>query len=186
MDIPWDAGRHRRAGGLTLVELVAGLVILGVFTAAAFPLFSGMLARQQVTLAADRLAMSLALARATALSRRVEVTLQPLPGKATLSPGWQLVTAGAGPDQPVVLSVVEPGMPCLSVTLRQTVRGANVLKFLPVGYSRSEQGGFQAATFTLFCRSEQRQVRLGAQGRIRLCTPGRDADCEAAESSEPP
>ncbi|SOZ98437.1 putative TYPE 4 FIMBRIAL PILIN fimT-related TRANSMEMBRANE PROTEIN [Cupriavidus taiwanensis] len=186
MDIPWDAGRHRRAGGLTLVELVAGLVILGVFTAAAFPLFSGMLARQQVTLAADRLAMSLALARATALSRRVEVTLQPLPGEATLTPGWQLVTAGAGPDQPVVLSVIEPGMPCLSVTLRQTVRGANVLKFLPVGYSRSEQGGFQAATFTLGCRSEQRQVRLGAQGRIRLCTPGRDADCEAAESSEPP
>ncbi|RAS10237.1 GspH/FimT family pseudopilin [Cupriavidus alkaliphilus] len=186
MDITCDAGRHRRAGGLTLVELVAGLVILGVFTAAAFPLFSRMLARQQVTLAADRLAMSLALARATALSRRVEVTLQPLPGEATLSPGWQLVTAGAGPDQPVVLSVVEPGMPCLSVTLRQTVRGANVLKFLPVGYSRSEQGGFQAATFTLGCRSEQRQVRLGAQGRIRLCTPGRDADCEAAESSEPP
>ena len=183
MNIRWHAGRQRRTGGLTLVELVAGLVILGVFTAAAYPVFSGMLARQQVTLAADRLAMSLALARATALSRRVEVTLQPLPGESTLSPGWQLVTAGAG--QPVVLSVVEPGTPCLSVALRQTVRGANVLKFLPVGYSRSEQGGFQAATFTLGCRGEQRQVRLGAQGRIRLCTPGRDADCEA-ESSEPP
>ncbi|WP_265921371.1 GspH/FimT family pseudopilin [Cupriavidus nantongensis] len=185
MKIRWHAGRHRRTGGLTLVELVAGLVILSVFTAAAYPVFSGMLARQQVTLAADRLAMSLALARATALSRRVEVTLQPLPGESTLSPGWQLVTAGAGPGQPVVLSVVEPGTPCLSVALRQTVRGANVLKFLPVGYSRSEQGGFQAATFTLGCRGEQRQVRLGAQGRIRLCTPGRDADCEA-ESSEPP
>lgn len=185
MNIRWHAGRHRRTGGLTLVELVASLVILGVFTAAAYPVFSGMLARQQVTLAADRLAMSLALARATALSRRVEVTLQPLPGESTLSPGWQLVTAGAGPGQPVVLSVVEPGTPCLSVALRQTVRGANVLKFLPVGYSRSEQGGFQAATFTLGCRGEQRQVRLGAQGRIRLCTPGRDADCEA-ESSEPP
>ncbi|SOY82272.1 putative TYPE 4 FIMBRIAL PILIN fimT-related TRANSMEMBRANE PROTEIN [Cupriavidus taiwanensis] len=185
MKMPCDAVRHRRTGGLTLVELVAGLAILCVFTAAAYPVFSGMLARQQVTLAADRLAMSLALARATALSRRVEVTLQPLPGESTLSPGWQLATAGASPDQPVVLSVVEPGTPCLSVTLRQTVRGANVLKFLPVGYSRSEQGGFQAATFTLGCRGEQRQVRLGAQGRIRLCTPGRDADCEA-ESSEPP
>ncbi|MDK3024955.1 GspH/FimT family pseudopilin [Cupriavidus taiwanensis] len=189
--MPSDAGRHHRlhgrsSCGLTLVELVASLVILGVISAAAYPVFSGMLARQQVTLAADRLAMSLALARATALSRRVEVTLQPLPGEVTLSPGWQLVTAGAGPDRQTVLSVVEPGMPCLSVTLRQAVRGANVLKFLPVGYSRSEQGGFQAATFTLGCRGEQRQVRLGAQGRIRLCTPGRDADCEAAESSDPP
>lgn len=191
MDMPSNAGRHRRPGGappygLTLVELIACLVVLGLFSAAAYPVFSGMLARQQVMLAADRLAMSLALGRASALSRRIEVTLQPLPGEATLSPGWQLVTAGAGAERPEVLSVVEPGMPCLSVTLRQAARGANVLKFLPVGYSRSEQGGFQAATFTLGCRGAQRQVRLGAQGRIRLCTPGRDADCEATESSEPP
>ncbi len=85
-----------------------------------------------------------------------------------------------------VLSVIEPGVPCLSVSLRQTARGMNVLKFLRVGYSRSEQGGFQAASFTLGCRGEQRQVRLGAQGRIRLCTPGRDADCDATESSGPP
>ena len=124
MDMPSNAGRHRRPDGappygLTLVELVACLVVLGLFSAAAYPVFSGMLARQQVMLAADRLAMSLALARASALSRRIEVTLQPLPGEATLSPGWQLVTAGAGAERPEVLSVVEPGMPCLSVTLRQ-------------------------------------------------------------------
>lgn len=186
MDTPLDASRPRRHHGLTLAELLAGLAILGLLSAAAYPVFNGLLARHQVTLAADRLAMSLALARATALSRRIEVTLQPLPGETSLSPGWQLVAAGAAPDRPVLMSVVEPGMPCLSVTLRQTARGTNVLKFLPVGYSRSEQGGFQAATFTLGCRGEQRQVRLGAQGRIRLCTPGRDADCEAAESSEPP
>lgn len=173
-------------GGLTLVELLATLTILTLLVAAAYPVFSGLLARQQVTLAADRLAVSLALGRATALARRVEVTLQPLPGEATLDAGWQLVAASGDPDRRTVLSVVEPGMPCLSVALRQTARGTNVLKFLPVGYSRSEQGGFQAATITLGCRGEQRQVRLGAQGRIRLCTPGRDADCDATESSGPP
>lgn len=94
--------------------------------------------------------------------------------------------AGQGPESGEVLSTVEPGTPSLSVFLRQTTRGTNVLKFLPVGYSQSEQGGFQAATFTLGCRGEQRQVRLGAQGRIRLCTPGRDADCDAPEPSGPP
>ncbi|AQV95242.1 pilus assembly protein [Cupriavidus necator] len=176
----------RRRHGLTLAELLAGLAVLALLAAAAYPVFSSLLARQQVTLAADRLAASLALARATALARRIEVTLQPLPGEATLDPGWQLVAASGDPDRHAVLSVVEPGMPCLSVSLRQTARGINVLKFLPVGYSRSEQGGFQAATFTLGCRGEQRQVRLGAQGRIRLCTPGHDADCEATESSGPP
>ncbi|UIF85394.1 Tfp pilus assembly protein FimT/FimU [Cupriavidus sp. UYPR2.512] len=179
----------RRQHGLALVELLTGLAILALLASSAYPVFSGLLARQQVSLAADRLAASLALARATALARRVEVTLQPLPGETTLDRGWQLVVGNAqrgDPERSAVLSVVEPGMPCLWVTLRQTARGTNVLKFLPVGYSRSEQGGFQAATFTLGCRGEQRQVRLGAQGRIRLCTPGRDADCDATDSSGPP
>ncbi|AEI78060.1 type IV pilus assembly protein PilE [Cupriavidus necator N-1] len=110
--------RHalRRRHGLTLAELLAGLAVLALLAAASYPVFSGLLARQQVTPAADRLAASLAPARATALARRLEVTLQPLPGEATLGPGWQLVTADGDPERRAVLSVVEPGMPCLWVT----------------------------------------------------------------------
>ncbi|MBP0629964.1 GspH/FimT family pseudopilin [Cupriavidus sp. AcVe19-1a] len=177
---------QRGERGLTLAELLTALAVMAILAAAAYPTFQDLLARQQVALAADRLAASLALARATALGRRTEVMLEPLAGETTLDHGWQLVANPGAIKGRTVLSVVEPGMACLSVTLRQTARGTNGLKFLPVGYSRSEQGGFQAATFALSCRGAQRQVRLGAQGRIRLCTPGRDSDCDAADGPEPP
>lgn len=72
------------------------------------------------------------------------------------------------------------------MTQRQTGRGSHALRFTAVGYSRSEQGGFQAATFSLSRRGGQRQVRLGAQGRIRLCTPVRDSDCDTADGPGPP
>ncbi|MFJ4289017.1 GspH/FimT family pseudopilin [Cupriavidus sp. NPDC089707] len=173
-----------RCAGLSLAELLACLSILSVLAATAWPSFSELLARQAVDQAADRLATSLALARSIAMARRVEVTLQPLAGQPELDRGWQLV-AGSGQDT-TPLAVVEPATPCLRVTLRQTGRDSHTVRFTAVGYSRSEQGGFQAVTFALSCRGAQRQVRLGAQGRIRLCTPGRDSDCDAADGPEPP
>ncbi|WER45117.1 GspH/FimT family pseudopilin [Cupriavidus sp. WKF15] len=175
--------------GFTLAELLVCLAVLAVLGAVAYHLAGVLMARQQVTIAADRLAASLALARGTALARRVEVALQPLDGRLVLDHGWQLVATNGRrrlEQDATVLSVVQLDAPCLSVVLRQTARASNVLRFAAVGYSRSEQGGFQAATFTLSCRGEQRQVRLGAQGRIRLCTPGHDKDCEASGEPAPP
>ncbi|WP_042886839.1 GspH/FimT family pseudopilin [Cupriavidus necator] len=176
-------------GGLTLAELLASLAILSVLAAAGWPAYTGLLARQTVDQAVDRLAASLALARSMAMARRVDVALQPLDGRQDLDQGWQVVAAseaGAAGAAATVLSVVEPAAPCLRVALRQTARGSHAVRFTAVGYSRSEQGGFQAATFSLSCRGAQRQVRLGAQGRIRLCTPERDSDCDAADGPEPP
>ncbi len=175
--------------GVTLAELLVSLSILTLLGAVTYHGADVLMARQQVTIAADRLAISLALARSVAMARRVEVALQPLDGRLPLDHGWQLAAINAlrrsGQDA-TVLSIVQLDAPCLSVTLRQTARASNVLRFAAVGYSRSEQGGFQAATFTLSCRGEQRQVRMGAQGRIRLCTPGQDKDCEASGESAPP
>lgn len=175
--------------GLTLAELLVCLSILAVLGAVTYHGADLLMARQQVTIAADRLAISLALARSVAMARRVEVALQPLDGRLTLDQGWQLAAINglrrSGQDA-TVLAIVQFDVPCLSVTLRQTGRASNVLRFAAVGYSRSEQGGFQAATFTLSCRGEQRQVRMGAQGRIRLCTPRHDKDCEASGESAPP
>ncbi|CAG2148548.1 hypothetical protein LMG31506_03848 [Cupriavidus yeoncheonensis] len=175
-----------RQGGITLAELLVCLAVLALLGAATYHAADVMMARQHVTIAADRLAASLALARSAAMARRVEVALQPLDGQLTLDHGWQLAATSGRPGQDAVLSVVQLDAPCLSIVLRQTARASNVLRFAAVGYSRSEQGGFQAATFTLSCRGEQRQIRMGAQGRIRLCTPGRDKDCEAWGEPAPP
>jgi type IV fimbrial biogenesis protein FimT len=183
-----ESARYGRRG-FTLAELLVCLSILAVLGAVTYHAADVLMARQQVTMAADRLAASLALARSAAMTRRVEVALQPLDGHITLDRGWQLAATNglrrSGQDA-TVLSVVQLDAPCLSVALRQTARASNVLRFAAVGYSRSEQGGFQAATFTLNCRGERRQVRMGAQGRIRLCTPGHDKDCEASGEPAPP
>ena len=178
----------RRQGGITLAELLVCLAVLALLGTVTYHAADVLMARQQVTIAADRMAASLALARSAAMARRVEVTLQPLDGHLTLDRGWQLAATDGrrGPGRDALLSVVQLDAPCLSINLRQTARASNVLRFAAVGYSRSEQGGFQAATFTLSCRGEQRQVRMGAQGRIRLCTPGHDKDCEASGEPAPP
>ena len=178
-----------RQRGVTLAELLACLSVIAVLGAIAYPAADALMARQQVTIAADRLAGSLALGRSAAMARRAEIALQPLDSNNTLDQGWQLTAtnvAGKPWQDAITLSVVQISAPCLTVTLRQTARASNVLRFTAVGYSRSEQGGFQAATFTLSCRGEQRQVRMGAQGRIRLCTPGHDKDCEASGEPAPP
>lgn len=178
--------RAQHRGGMTLPELLTCLAILAVLLAVAYPPLLSLLARQQVAHAADRLVASLALARTTAMAGRHDVFVMTLPGHDTLDAGWRVVggPAPGGAADGRTLSVVRLGPTCLRVGPRQT--GAHALRFTAVGYSRSELGGFQALTFVLRCRDEQRQVRLGALGRIRQCTPGRDADCAAANEGEPP
>ncbi|KJK25769.1 pilus assembly protein [Burkholderiaceae bacterium 16] len=183
--------RHRNVGA-TLAELLTCLAVLSILAASAYPSWHHLLARQQVVLAANRLAGSLALARATSVARRTEVLFGPLPRKATLDQGWRLTLAPAGsaatdlspsdsgaPDryEDGLLAQVELRSACLRIALRSTTQGNHTLHMAAVGYSRSEQGGFLAATFTVTCQGEQRQLRLGAHGRIRLCTPGQDTDC---------
>ncbi len=175
-------GRRHRSGGATLAELLTCLAVLSMLVAFAYPSWQRLLARQQVVLAADRLAGSLALARATAVARRADVLLAPLPGAATLDQGWRLTLPPSGTDGPDrhdgdLLAMVELHSACLRIALRSTTQGNHTLRMAAVGYSRSEQGGFLAATFTVTCQGEQRQLRLGAHGRIRLCTPGQDTDC---------
>lgn len=186
----WGRFWHRQwRRGATLAELLTCVAVLAILAALAYPSWQRLQARQQVMLAADRLAGSLALARASAVARRAKVILAPLPGASTLDGGWRLtLEPGSASDQgdTGLLAVVELRDACLRIALRSTEQGSNTLRMTAVGYSRSEQGGFLAATFTVTCRGEQRQLRLGAHGRVRLCTPGQDADCDGLAQSEPP
>jgi len=168
--------------GTTLVELLCCLLLLAILGAMAYPSWQAWQARQQVTQAGDRLAGSLALARTAAAARRTEVLVEPLPGAAGFDGGWRLRMAagedGSGGSEATV-STVQLHHRCLTVRLRAS-GGESALRVTAVGYSRTEHGGFFAATFTLRCRGEQRLLRVGAQGRIRICTPGQDPDCDTA------
>ncbi|MGT2494074.1 pilus assembly FimT family protein [Cupriavidus basilensis] len=102
--------------------------MLSILVALAYPSWQRLLARQQVVLAADRLAGSLALARATAVARRADVLLAPLPGAATLDQGWRLTLPPSGTDGPDrhdgdLLAMVELHSACLRIALRSTTQG---------------------------------------------------------------
>ena len=172
--------RHPRMQGVTLAELLISLAVSAALAVAAWPTLTAMLAQQRVAQTADRLAASLALARSTAAARRTEVRLGPIADAGTLDHGWQLAAVGTEPDeQATPFSVVALNDRCLRITLRGAGVAASTqsLRLTAVGYSRSERGGFIAVTFQVHCDQARRQVRLGAQGRIRICRPGVDADC---------
>lgn len=187
---------HRcRTHGVTLTELLVSLAVSALLAVAAWPALGTLLHEHQAGQAADRLAASLALARTTASARRTEVRLGPIRGAETLDRGWQLTALAASPDGTTdtpgtthnnntggiaPFSMVALHDRCLRITLRATagVSATQSLHLTPVGYSRSERGGFLAATFLVRCHQAQRQVRLGAQGRIRICRPGASPDCD--------
>jgi type IV fimbrial biogenesis protein FimT len=174
---------------VTLVELLVGLAVMAVLATVAYPSFRQLLAWQQVSQATDLLAGSLELARTIATARRSAVMLAPLPGADTLGVGWRLLVddreGGGTAHAQRTLSVVRLHHPCLHIDMRATAGAGHTLRVTGVGYSRSERGGFLAATFTVRCDNAQRQVRLGAQGRLRICTPGRDADCDGTGDPDP-
>ncbi|WP_347880630.1 GspH/FimT family pseudopilin [Cupriavidus gilardii] len=178
-----DARAHRHSmAGAALIEWLAAMAITATLAASGYPSYRDALERQQVRLAADLLAASIEAAREFALARRSTVLLAPQPGAADFSRGWRIVASEA--NEAPALSAVGLGAACLRVALRAT-DGSRALRLAPVGYSRSERGGFYAATFTLRCGRAQRQVRLGALGRLRSCTPGQDADCDSRSGPSP-
>lgn len=78
---PVQAVRRRR--GVTLVEMLVGIAVLGVLLAVAIPSLSGMLERRRVVAAAGEIASIFNQARSesTSLSNKVSVHLEPVPAK---------------------------------------------------------------------------------------------------------
>lgn len=168
---------------MALAELLVSLSVIAMLASAAYPAFQRLRQRREVVHAADLLVASIDLARAAAVARRDAVTIVPLSPAAGFAGGWRVVP-GEGQDG-TALSVVKLRSGCLRIGLDSSGGPGRALRLAAVGYSRSERGGFYAATFRLRCGGAQRQVSLNALGRLRICTPGRDADCNGADHSNP-
>lgn len=90
-----------RSSGLSLIELLAGLVILSVLVSLAAPSFSRMLAEQRLRQAGSELRISLATARSEAVKRNEAVSLVAYDGG--WSSGWcvEPAVSGACTGQPI-------------------------------------------------------------------------------------
>ena len=168
----------RRARGLTLIELLVAVALLGLIAALGVPSLSGVLERQQAMLLADRFAAARATARALAMTERRGVMI--VPRGPDWRDGWQ-VCVDYDDDEHCGSSdrTVQQSAPAPPRALLQWSSGtaANDIRFAPVGYSRRKTGGFVAGTMRITVGNTIRLVTLSAQGRVRLCAPSDDPAC---------
>ena len=98
-----------RNSGLSLVELLMGLVVLSVLVSLAAPSFSTMIAEQRLREASNELRVSLATARSEAIKRGEAVLV--LPRDASWNNGWcvQASTSASGCASPGIQAFVVGG-----------------------------------------------------------------------------
>lgn len=168
----------KRPHGVTLIELLVAIALLGLIAALGAPNLSSMLERQRAMLLADRFAATLATARAVALAKRQPVMI--VPRAQGWRDGWQLCVDHddnercGNADQTIQLTVPAPPGALLQWT---SSTAADDIRFAPVGYSRRKTGGFVAGTMRIIVGNTIRLVTLSAQGRVRICSPLEDPAC---------
>lgn len=141
--------------GVTLIELVIGLVVLGLVSSAAIPAFAGLRDRYTVqAVAADMAgAHNRARIRAVLEGRVTELEVR-VDSLIIRSPG-------AGLGFPPVPLWSAPGPLAAGVTMLSPAR---TLTFAPTGVTI----GFANATFVLTRGGARRQVVVSRLGRVRI------------------
>ena len=154
----------RRQSGITLVELLVTLAVIGIMVGVVFPGFRGLMDRNSMTTTANSLVLAVSYARSEALRGAGLVTVR---ARTTWDGGWEVVS----PDGTVV-RVFEPISNSLTLAASD---GITQLVF-------NNQGLLQDATprtFTL-CLPGDSGVEINVSATGRPDTSGLTAtDCPA-------
>jgi len=173
--------------GLTLIELLCVVAVLGILAAAAVPTFASLTERTRVSSAASALTSSLFIARTSAQQRHEHVTVcASLDAQVcNLNGDW-----GAGmlifPDRnrDAFRSADEPILKFVPLESRVRITGntpvRNYIMYTPNGHAQRASGAFQAGTLSI-CPSQSsslpaKQIVMNKAGRIRSAQ-GQEGSC---------
>ncbi|MBN8430338.1 GspH/FimT family pseudopilin [Microbulbifer salipaludis] len=162
------------ARGLTLVELLITLSILGILLAIGLPSFQQQLESNRTRTAADSLLQAIKLTRNKAVVTNQRATLRK---RGDWQSGWEIFhdrdfdgERDPGEDP------IATGEPLTGVTIRANGPLANYVSFIGTGESRfagtASSGGFQAGSFTICPANGGSGYRLvlARSGRVRVDT----------------
>jgi type IV fimbrial biogenesis protein FimT len=166
-----------RGVGMTLIELLVALAIVGVVLSTSLPNWGGFLAEREQRNLAEALTQTLMHARSEAIKRGTRVDVCPGAGNACATDpvGWEsgwIVFAdndrngNRGIAEPVIAR--EPPT-SRGVTIRGNRPVADYVSYTSLGQARRIDGALQMGTFTV-CRTglSARKVILAGSGRVRI------------------
>jgi type IV fimbrial biogenesis protein FimT len=166
-----------RERGMTLVELLVALAIIGVVLSSSLPNWGEFLAERQQRDLADALMQSLMLARSEAIKRGTRVGVCPAAGDGCAAgpAGWETGwVVFADTDHNGRMGIAEPVIArepaaSLGVTVRGNRPVADYVSYTSLGQARRIDGALQMGTFTV-CRpgASARKVVLSGGGRVRI------------------
>jgi type IV fimbrial biogenesis protein FimT len=155
--------------GFTLVELLIGIVILGILITLAMPSFSAWIQNTQIRNAADALANGLQLARAQAIARNVQVQFQ-----VQGTNGWQVTEVAAGTQ--IQSWTAQEG--AQNTTVNALPNGATTITYNPMGRVIPNPDGTASlatldvtANTAVTSATRALRVAIGAGGGTRMCDP---------------
>lgn len=182
-------GRHRRAGGFTIIELVIAIALVGTLLKLGVPAFTAWIRNAQVRTVADALQNGVRLAQSEAVRRNRTVVLsltnaQPVQGAAAAANGkfWGIqfipqfgdpttdlfIQGGALTDVASGATITGPAALCFNSTGRLTTIAAAT-----TGVGAACSVGDVTFTVDMTGADRRLNVTVGLAGQLRLCDPNR-------------
>lgn len=161
--------RRRRNSGLSLIELLVAIALLGLFISLGTPSLGRLIEQRRLDGAADRLTTGIRLAREAAISGNVAVVMAPTDGD--WNAGWRVYideNRNGLPDTEEQLLQEDHAAGLAEISA--TGELARYLRYNPLGESERLDGGFLAGTLHL-CPADLtrpgRRLVINRVGRLR-------------------